>query len=782
MTSTRSRIGLLAGFFVAGLGIVLAHLWGVMVVNHEVWAARSHENRWAFRSVPSVRGAIRDRTGELIAHDEPTTELSLYYQRFRLRHAVGAAVHGAMAWARLQPGGEGTTYSYLDGVLGPEAAARDLMAMPTLALRPGRYPKDVTAELRTLATTVLSACSGLPRKRVSAAMRMAALSGGTLAIGDCLPGITLARVLDNYQNVLEALREFDRELIAERRDRQLRLGQAPDERSILFRELEYRREQSIAQERVVKERKADGSVVLGELKETIAWPFADHVPFELAASLRVGARVHPGLEVNPSVQRIQVDPEGSSLRSLLGQVFDVDRVDKSDAWVERYVHREMPDDWLDELVPADAAPNAEERKTMQDEAEASFARALLLQARGGISGIERGFEDSLSGRHGIRLVERDARRREQQLWSSLEVQSGTDLNVTLDLGLQRLAETAVRQAQAETARLHRDPEDQDRCRAGLAVIDALTGDILAMVGAPVSGPDPGNVPGVTWPGDGSIGSVVKPFILLEHLQAEAVGRPHRASFTACGLNYDYRGHTLHCEAHGQEGCDPVRALAKSCNSFFYQCAEGLGEDGVARAMRRVGLLKPTGPADPFTACWQEKLAGLPVVRPVWTGKPYLPRRAIGYEVQASPLSVARAYAALATGRLPTLGLVLGEVRPSVPLDDLALELEVVREGLRECVTSGTARKVEALATFQVLGKTGTAEVGAGDKENNAWFAGYLPWSGRSGVQLCFCAVVYWVPNGEHGGEVAGGLVADLLTAIQGDADLQARYLLPGGGR
>ena len=38
------------------------------------------------------------------AYDEPSTTVSVYYLRFRLRHVVGAAVHGAMHWAALQRG------------------------------------------------------------------------------------------------------------------------------------------------------------------------------------------------------------------------------------------------------------------------------------------------------------------------------------------------------------------------------------------------------------------------------------------------------------------------------------------------------------------------------------------------------------------------------------------------------------------------------------------------------------------------------------------------------
>ena len=78
--------------------------------------------------------------------------------------------------------------------------------------------------------------------------------------------------------------------------------------------------------------------------------------------------------------------------------------------------------------------------------------------------------------------------------------------------------------------------------------------------------------------------------------------------------------------------------------------------------------------------------------------------------------------------------------------------------------------------IRVSAKTGTAEVNEKTGDNNAWFAGYLPPSGREGVQLVFCAVAYRVPRGFYGGEVAGELVADFLARIAADEITRVRYL------
>jgi cell division protein FtsI/penicillin-binding protein 2 len=780
MNSTRSRIGLLAVVFGAALLVVTTHLWLLMVGDHAVWAARSHENRWAFRSVPSMRGALRDRTGRLLAYDEPGIELSLYYLRFRLRHPVGAAVHGATLWAAEQEHGIGTTYSYSEGVLGPRAAARDLLALPVEFVRPGRLPKHLAASLAFSAVTVLSACSGQPRKRVYAALRQAAQRQGSMPLGDVLGEPSRDALLAAYDALVDSLQGLDAELQREQRT----LPEGGGERAVpvLSEQLERLRRASLAGERTVRTR-PDGQREPGDLLETIARPFADRVSFELAARLRTGGLHHPGLEVSPSVHRVRCEPVGTALRALLGNVSDLDRAQPDEAWLSRYVARELPPDWLDDMVPAAAVGDAE-RERFQDEARRSYERELLLAERRGVSGVESAFDGDLMGRLGMRLVEHDARRREHVLWSHLQVEAGADVTLSFDLPLQRLAEDVVRRQHAAMAALHPEPRDRALVEAALAVIDARSGDVLAFAGAPVPGASPMHVPGVFWHGNGSLGSVVKPFVLVEQLQAEAAGRAHRPTgeLQPCTGSYRVGHRSVRCShAHGDDGTDPVQALGESCNAFFFQSVEGLGAEGLARGLRRFGLLPPAGPEDPFAACWQGSVRGLWVAAPRMYTREALLMRAIGYGVEASPLSVARAYAALATGRLPTLGLLPGERRATVPLGDVEAELEVVRSGLRACIETGTARGLTALADFQVHGKTGTAEIGKQD-QNNAWFAGYLPFTGRDGVQLCFCGVVYWVRDKVHGGDAAGQLVADLLTRMQDDAELHGRYLLPGGGR
>lgn len=800
-TPTTTRIGVLGVVFGAGLAAVLLHLWFLMVHDHEAWARLSHENRWSFKSVPSRRGALLDRFGRVLAHDEPTTELAVHYVRFRLRHPVGAAVHGATTWANLQPLRAGTTYDYLAGELGPEAAARELLAMPAALLRPRALPKNVASELASAVTTVLAACSGQTRRRVFAALREAAQSGRGLAVGDVLT-VPREELLAAFSRSFAALLQLEHDVRASAEAR-LRRSLTADDDLGLVATLELLRRASLAGTQVTWQE--NGQEKKGSKIEEVRRAFAQHVPFDLAAQLRVASERFPGLDVLPSVaRRRQVDPD-SALHVLLGNVVAIDRTeprrdmeppkDLSDpqaveayrtylddkAAFHRFLNRDLPSDWLVDLEPPEDEDATDAQRRLQREATDYYTRELRVRGRRGVTGLERAFDETLTGRLGVRLVEHDAKRREQQLWSHLRVEAGEDVRVTLDVDLQRVAEDAARSAWQRQQ--HGDERDRIMTEAAIAILDARTGDVLAYAGAPILSAAARDVPGVAWLGNGSLGSVVKPFVLVEQLQSESVGRPHLpiASLAPCNSTFRHAGTDLKCgHAHWAGGQDPIEALAQSCNLFFYQCAVGLGEEGVTRALQRFGLAASAAD-EPFAACWQMRVPGIPATPPDNdVAGTLLPRRAIGYGVAASPLHVARAYAALATGYLPTVGL-RPVPRPRVALDDVAGEIVTVEKGLQQSVLTGTASKLRLLAELGVLGKTGTAEIGR-DGENNAWFAGYLPPLGQAGTQLCFCAVVYWVEDGRHGGDAAGQLVVDVLEAVRADTELHTRYLAPEGGR
>jgi cell division protein FtsI/penicillin-binding protein 2 len=786
-SSTGARLYRLGAVYTAALVAVLAPLLWTMLGQHEAWLLRSYKNRWSFRDVPSPRGALCDRFGRTLAADQPCFELSCVYERFRLRHPVGAAIHGATLWSRAT--GTEVRYSYADVAAGPEAAACDLLAVPLAELAQAPLDKDDRRALLHSAMVVLGACSELPDGRVRAALRAGLAAPAGRRLGDLFAEHPAAALQEQFAAILGRLRGLDRVL------RQLLPagaadGDADDGRGLLGRldrmrtdSLEGRRTQHVL---------ADGQVATGELVERLARPIARAVPFAVAAALRVVEDDQPGLLLEPALRRVAAPDLPPTLRQLLGGVAELDDPERFGDTVAARVEAAMDED-LDQLVPEDLAPSPGCAETLRARAQRSYAQVLRTRERSGTSGFEATLDRELAGAPGLRLVEHDVHTREQLLWGSLRVQPGTDVALTIDLDLQRLIEERVQAAAAHYQALAGAAGvDPARVDAACALIDAQSGDVLALASAPTADAQGRpRLPAVlTWHGNGAIGSLSKPLFLVEQFAAIEQELPHRefSAFEPCRRHYRVvDGRALDCDGtHGEGARRPATALAESCNVFFFQLAEDLGEAGLRRALWRFGLLPPPADgADDGNLRLQQRPPELPAAfaaAPRWRQEhELLQKRGIGYAIEANPLALARAYAALATGELPTLGCRRGEARPRLPLGIGEEHLEVVRAGLRECVESGTAKKIEGLQQFAVLGKTGTAEIDR-SRDNNAWFAGWLPVRAQDGVQLCFCAVVYCVPDKTHGAEAAGRIVADVLQQMAADETLAARYLRPEGGR
>jgi cell division protein FtsI/penicillin-binding protein 2 len=83
-------------------------------------------------------------------------------------------------------------------------------------------------------------------------------------------------------------------------------------------------------------------------------------------------------------------------------------------------------------------------------------------------------------------------------------------------------------------------------------------------------------------------------------------------------------------------------------------------------------------------------------------------------------------------------------RTDPPLKILAPDsADFLQRAMRSVVTSGTARSAMAGITVDVAGKTGTAQLDAGDP--HSWFAGFAPYNAPPDQQIAFAVVV------EHGG-------------------------------
>ncbi len=394
----------------------------------------------------------------------------------------------------------------------------------------------------------------------------------------------------------------------------------------------------------------------------------------------------------------------------------------------------------------------------------------------GLTGIEMGEEQLLRGAKGEKHIEVDAFERQVAVVASRPAVQGHSLMLTIDLALQQTAEDALREGMASTG-----------SRVGVAIaVDPRTGEILAMVSLPsydnnlfsggISYEDydrlssDKNRPLVNHAISGQYppGSTFKIVTASGALQEKVIdGSTTRSCGGILLLDNKYypgdssKAQPFYCWNRGGHGALTVtRALALSCDIFFYQVAGGyegfvgLGMEQLARYARMYGYGEPTHvglPGEVGGLIPDDRWKRLALGEMWLTGDTYNAAIGQGY-VLATPLQMVNATAAVANrGTLYRPQLVYqvtdaqGQVvkalvpEPIRKLDISQENLELVRRGMLAVVSdSGTAPRGQ-VPGIAVAGKTGTAEYAALDEEGklikdslgrlatHAWYTAFAPY-------------------------------------------------------
>lgn len=186
----------------------------------------------------------------------------------------------------------------------------------------------------------------------------------------------------------------------------------------------------------------------------------------------------------------------------------------------------------------------------------------------------------------------------------------------------------------------------------------------------------------------------------------------------CKGFYIANNETLECSGvHGE--VDLVKAIANSCNIFFFTLGEALGKKRVEITAKKIGFGERTG-----INIGDEKSGEILV-------KTNSQRFYVGEEgVSVTPIQMSIFVSAIANG-----GYFF---RPQIIKDDMKTEkkinkknlfssfgLSFIRRGMREAVIYGTCSDV-SLAGIEIAGKTGTAEIKNGGGKTHSWFLGFAP--------------------------------------------------------
>lgn len=384
-------------------------------------------------------------------------------------------------------------------------------------------------------------------------------------------------------------------------------------------------------------------------------------------------------------------------------------------------------------------------------------RDYFLNDQIGKTNLEFEYETTLRGTYGKKQVEVNSVGRKQNILASYPAVPGNSLVLFLDKDLQ------IKLHQSLTAML-----DKLKLKKAVGVVmDPRNGGILALVSLPsldnnlfakgisqdelqkiekdINRPFLNRAIAGQYPS----GSIIKPLIAAAALE-ENVIKPYQQINCTGMINIvnKYDPNIVYSfpdwKAHGLT--DIIKAIAESCDVYFYTVGGGYGEitglgiNRIKQYLQYFGLGSLTGVDLPNEmaglipdAEWKKKNKS----GEEWSlGDTY--HTAIGQgDVLVTPMQMTSAISSVANGGtlfqaqlvdkiVDSDSRVVNDISPVVLKNNFvnADNLKIVRKGMREAVVSGSARLLSTLPV-EAAGKTGTAQFG--DGQMHAWFVGFAPY-------------------------------------------------------
>ncbi len=377
----------------------------------------------------------------------------------------------------------------------------------------------------------------------------------------------------------------------------------------------------------------------------------------------------------------------------------------------------------------------------------------------GLSGSEHAFERMLAPRQGRLSYLRDVRRR--TLWCEPDGyepgSQGREVRLTLDLVVQEIAERHLGEAVTRT----------NAAGGRVVVLDCRTGAILAMcdlLSEPPTTPEAlRRNRCVTDPYEP--GSTLKPFIWAV---ATELGRADPREIIPCPTDRPYRtgyGRSIR-DSHYWGPVSWQEVLVRSLNTGMAIVAERMTHAEMRQAVTRFGFGERTRCGIPG------ETAGLVTSTARWNS--YTQSSvSFGHEIGVTPVQMARAFSAFATGgMLPDVRILAGPPAEKGPPVRFVRQVcspsmaSLVRDALAQVMTEGTGRPAQS-RRYRLFGKSGTAQLprpeGGGyfeDRYVSSFIAG-APLRDPRVVVLC----VIDDPDrsrGHWGAQVAGPVVRDVI--------------------
>lgn len=326
----------------------------------------------------------------------------------------------------------------------------------------------------------------------------------------------------------------------------------------------------------------------------------------------------------------------------------------------------------------------------------------------GIEGVEKYYEDSLRGREGTLVLERDARRRPVLTNTVMDPLKGNDLILTIDEVIQHIMEKELSAA-----------VDEHRASSGVGIVmDPHTGGILAMAVYPRFNPNtPDQYRSEQWR-NRAITDIYEPgstfkIVVASGVLEEGLISPNEIVHDGSGSLVFSGGGVIHDPHPANKPMTFKDVIAHSSNVGTAKIGIRLGKERLYQYAKAFGFGEKTGIDLPGEA------RGIVRDPSAWSGRS-LVTVSIGQEIGITPIQLITAMSAIANGGWLVRPRIVSEIRDGSG-SVKKMNPEIVRrvlsgntsrkmmEILKEVVGREGTGKLAAMSGFSVAGKTGTAQ-------------------------------------------------------------------------
>ncbi len=454
-----------------------------------------------------------------------------------------------------------------------------------------------------------------------------------------------------------------------------------------------------------------------------------------------------------------VEASNTQIRQLAG-ILQMSVADVRDHLTDQghefvYIKRRLPPDQAEAVTRLDIQGLSLQREYRRYY-PAGESTAALIGITGvndnGQEGLELAWQSMLAGKPGSQRVLQDRRGNViEDLQGIMTPRPGQDMKLSIDMRLQYLANQELEQAIA-----------LNKARDGaIVVLDARTGEVLALANAPSFNPN--NLKGVKpWMMRNRViadqyepGSVMKPFTVTAALDTGRYS-PATTIDTEGGIWHIGRATIHDAEASGVLTVSQV--IEKSSNIGASKIALSLPPEYMWQKLHDCGF--GSQPLDGYPGSAPGDLRPWQHWRPIEQAT-----LSYGNGVAVSLLQIARAYTVFANhGVLMPVSLTPVSLTPAGQRVFSARSADEMRAMLESVVSADGTAPQAALPDYRVAGKTGTAhKPDHGGYSNSRYIASFIGMAPASQPRLIVAVMIDEPSAGKYyGGQVAGPVFHNVM--------------------